>query len=194
MEAAQLETIVDYASRFLGRHPCSELQDLYKRLFQAFHGSEHAISDHQKAREWLLSEWEAVGNWKAEEVSRVMEAIHIEGVTPKLYLVHLAPARTLGIDPEIILQEFLRTAECFPKDSLLNGGSLQDDFVESWRIVGRAISAGLINRIILSACAYGELSLELEKAGWPAMHHSETFRAAYSPHYRLVLDPSRVIS
>jgi hypothetical protein len=183
------ERIESYMVKYTDKFPCSEIRDLYKRLFQGFHGAAHSVTDRESARDWLMREWEQVSDWKADKICDVTEAITIEGVTPPLFIVHLGPARMSGADPNAILDEFLRTSESFPKESLLDNGNLHELFIDIWKEIGTLISKCNLKPEYRD---YPEFTELMERNAWLAVHHSEVYRNTYNPHYRVILDPSRI--
>jgi hypothetical protein len=170
--------IVAFVEGFVATYPESDIRDIYKVLYQAFHGPEHAVTNREKAREWLLSEWTGLDLRSVSKDAPLVEARFVEGVTPPLWAIHLLPAKRAGIDPELILEEFLRASEEFPKAYPSPDINLHQAFVEAWR------------KLDFPRDEFAAFSGEVEKQKWPAMHHSERFREAYGPHYRLVMDPS----
>ncbi len=172
-------------SRSLERYPRSELRDIYKLLFQTFHGAEHAVSDIETARLWLMREWESL---PASGANPLIEPIFIEGdppVTPPLHRLHLVPAKASGIDPERILSEFLRTTADFPRAYPAETDDLHQAFLSAWENLGDAIRRGDLD---FDFDNYRAFSCKMKQEGWPAAHHSTAFRKAYDPHYRLVMD------
>jgi hypothetical protein len=183
------EQIASYVVNYISRFPHSEIRDLYKRLFQAFHGSEHSVTNRESAHEWLLREWEEVSDWNTDQIGDVTEAIDIEGVTPPIFLVHLGPAKISGLDPNAILDEFLRTGECFQKNTIAGGVTLHDQFIEVWKEIGTMLpDIGLTDKY-KEYPAFSEL---MKLYGWQAVHHSDLYRNTYNPHYRVIMDPSRL--
>jgi hypothetical protein len=89
--------------------------------------------------------------------------------------VHLRPYVRLGLDAETLLGTFLHTAREFR-------GSTES--IE----VGFAEAAGLARDGLLAFGVADVRSLlaRMRAAGFPAIHHSAVFEAAYHPAYRVV--------
>jgi hypothetical protein len=172
--------VIDFVVATLVRHPVSEVRDVYKLLYQAFLGAEHAVADARKAEEWLRSEWGEVG---PDDRIPLMEPIFIPGVTPPLYRLNLAPAKAMGIPLETITEEFLRVAREFPKSYPTGNDNLRDGFLAAWECVGEAVRSG---RAGLDQDEYTRFSEKMKNAGWPMAYHSPAYRDACKPHYRLV--------
>ncbi len=182
--------VLIFVQRNIERYPRSEVRDIYKLLYQSFYGAGHAVNDIDSAREWLMDEWEEVSPVEQDERHPLLEPIFITTddeipVTPPLYRLHLGTARAMGIDPEIILQEFIRCADGFPRAYPTEDDDPDRAFRAAWSEVGKFISSG---KIELGLEDYAAFSAEVEQAGWRAVHHSETYRREYDPHYRLVMD------
>ncbi len=175
---------IDRVREMLIRYPDSEVRDVYKLLYQAYHGAEHALEDESATRRWLETEWGEVEPIVPDESHPLFEPVFIPDVTPPLYRLHLAPAKASGMSVETVLDEFMKSGSefpvCYPEDGL----ELSEAFYEAWAEVGRAISEGNIS---LGLEDYSQFSAEMEAAGWPPAHHSDAYREAYNPHYRLVM-------
>jgi hypothetical protein len=153
----------------LVRHPFSEIEDLYKLSHQAALGSEHAVTDVRSARDWLMRELVALAG---DPVEPLVEPISADGRTVRL---HLRPFRAARGDPEKLLLAFVRTASEYK-------GSV-DELRRCWAS-------------IVELSAQGEIPFHPEDlrpffdrmaaAGFPAIHHSAQYKAAYQPSYRVV--------
>jgi hypothetical protein len=163
------------------RWPQSEVRDIYKFLYQAFHGPGHIVRDADEAVRMLISEWSEI---EAPTGSRepVSEPVHIDGVTPPLFMIHLVRAKAANIEPDRIASLLLRTAEEFPGSWTMDRNELHEDFKGAWREVGEAIERKTLH---LDLNAYDVFTGMVEGSNWPAVHHSDAFRSAYDPHYRL---------
>ena len=175
--------VIDRVREMLDRYPESEVRDVYKLLFQAYHGAEHALVDESAVRRFLEIEWRGIGAIEPDESHPLFEPVFIPDVTPPLFRLHLGPAKASGMSVEIILDEFVKAGSEFPVCYPVDGRELSDAFQEAWAEVGRAISEGNIS---LGLEDYSQFSAEMEAAGWPPVHHSEAYCEAYNPHYRLV--------
>jgi hypothetical protein len=151
------------------RYPCWELDDVYKLIHQAAMGSEHATTDEAHAREWLTRE---LADLRSGPVELLLDPISADGLIVR---VHLRPFASLGLDSEALLAAFLRTGKEFRGST--------DRIEESFSEAARLARGGLL--------AFGEtdvLSLiaRMKSVGFPAVHHSAVFEAAYHPAYRVV--------
>lgn len=178
------DPIVKFISDYLVKYPESEVRDIYKLLYQAYHGPEHFSLNTDETWMYLEEEWNTLGESRLNLGKVLLEPIFINGVTPGLFRLNLAPAKALGINPRDILDEFLRTAKGFPECYPNNNMNLHESFINAWKVIGRA---GQTGEIVLDPEAYKGFSSLLQENEWVAAHHSEQYRKLYKPHYRLVL-------
>ena len=143
------------------RYPLMRPQDYGKLAYQSEFGPEHMIADEQSAARYILSEWQAVAS----------------GGVPQ--------------NPEPIgngLCRFHLTKDMFSRE---NAAALARLFAQSAR-VHTGTPEGLETRIaILAQLPVDGMGVWLagwRKEGYPAVHHSEAFRGAYHPHYRVLLE------
>ena len=150
----------------LQRYPLMGPEDCAKLIYQSEFAGEHMIADAEQSLEWVrreLDETEACNGEIYEEIGDGMARLH------------LGPAKAAGMSPEEINQRFVSSAA---KAEVTKEGQEQ--------------KLRLLERLCREGCtpfSVGELSDFLEKyraAGSPALHHSEGYRKAYAPHYRVV--------
>ncbi len=151
------------------RYPLWELDDLYKLVQQAALGSEHAVTDEQAARDRLARELTEMGPGPDEPL---VDPISPDGVIVR---VHLRTYARLGLASERLLQAFLRTACGFR-------GSVED--IE--RALTEAERLARDGLLPFERDAVTRFAARMGLAGFPAMHHSTAYRAAYRPAYRVV--------
>lgn len=146
------------------RYPFMQVQDVYKLVFQAVFGSEHAVIDSQSARKWLEQEIEQLGPGPNEPV---IDPIAAEG---QVVRVHLRPFLAEGGDPETLLDAFIRSGKEIHGDA--------QTFASYWMV---ARQTGHFSQAEMDA--YYETK---RTEGFPAVHHSPVYAAAYCPAYRVV--------
>jgi len=159
------DILIDHARR----HPCWALEDLYKLVHQGAMGSEHAVIDEARAREWLARE---LKDLKSGPEEPLLDPISSDGLIVR---VHLRPLVRLSLDPGLLLAAFVRTAREFRGST----ERIEESFAEA---------AGLARDELL---AFDEADVNgffarMKVAGFPAVHHSAAFEAAYRPAYRVV--------
>lgn len=157
-------------ARHTVRHPKLEAQDLYKLVYQAAWGSEHAVADVSQARAWLEQEGAHLTEGPEEPV--------IEPISPdgQIVRVHLRPYVAQGGDLGVLLEAFTRTAQEY------QGTTLQ--LRRYWRYVEQLAKEGAFG---LAVDELSNLFAELEGRGFPALHHSKAYREAYRPAYRVIM-------
>jgi hypothetical protein len=142
---------------------------------------EQIVMDEDEALRMLISEWAGI-EAPAGSHEPVSEPVHIEGVTPPLFMIHLSRAKAAGIEPGRIASLFLRTGAEFPGSWPKDRNELHEEFKRAWREIGGAIEPKMLH---LDLNAYNVFTGMVEGLNWPAVHHSEVYRTAYDPHYRL---------
>jgi hypothetical protein len=155
------------------RQPETRIEDAYKWLFHATCGGEHAIEDEGMARQWLDREWLNLTTVGIREPA-------LERLDPKgrIVRIHLRPYKHSGRDREMLLALFVRSAERFRPEKV------------ELRRVWAALGVELMKRPLskhLTLSEFRRLTMPLERANFPAIHHSDAYVGAYRPAYRVVL-------
>lgn len=169
--APSAEELSAYARAALAAEPSAGVEDVYKWLFQAARGGEHAAPSEEAARKWLEAEWASLGPPLPGEP--LLVPLRPDGGVVRL---NLRPFKAAGGDPEALLQAFLSSARSFAPDPGL--------FVASWRAFGRGLAEGGGDG--WTAGAFRELDRSSERAGWPARHHGRRYAEARQPAYRVL--------
>lgn len=157
------------ALRHLARYPAMQVEDVYKLAHQACLGSEHAVRDRAQAERWLERELAQIGDGPQEPT--------IDPISPdgRIVRVHLRAFVAAGGDATDLLDAFVRTANGFR-------GS-PERLRSSWATVEALAAGGSLPFSRADAAAFGRRA---DAAGFPAVHHSAAFGAAYRPAYRVV--------
>jgi hypothetical protein len=146
--------------------------DLYKFAHQAAFGPAHAIPDPERAREWMAREVATLEDVPGGPQQRMFESLLPDN---SLVRVHLRPWLEAGRDAEELLFAFVHTAN--------NYQGSPETLEAYWACFRELAGAGVLPLEVDALDAY--LS-QRESEGWPAVHHSEAFEAAYAPAYRVV--------
>ena len=153
----------------LARYPKMEARDIYKLLFQAALGAEHAVRDEAAARDWLVRELDEMGSGPQEPL---LDPISPDG---RIVRVHLRPFVQAGGAPEALLRAFVRTANEVngDREDLPRWGAAAADFADTHPgpPTGEAIRSFFAT---------------MESQYYPTIHHSAAYLAAYRPAYRVV--------
>jgi hypothetical protein len=166
MEIKSLEEIL---ADHLARYPRLQAVDVYKLLHQAALGNEHAVWDEAGARRALECELAGMGSGPAEPL--------IDPISPdgRLARLHLRPWVQAGGDPQALWQAFIRTAKEWQ-----GSPALLDEYSQ------RATDLARRGQLPFAAEELEACFLERKAQGYPAVHHSETYRLLYRPAYRVV--------
>lgn len=146
----------------LDKYPLSEPQDIVKLLYQREFGPAHAIPDPERALNWLKEEYESC----VQE-----EGFLLEYIGNGYARLDLKKLDANGIT-------CVRAAEAFVKSAVPAGD--KKAFAD---MLGELSKDELIRKLCPGLAAY---IADYIAAGCPAVHHSETYRAAYAPAYRVV--------
>ncbi len=157
------------------RYPRWQLGDLYKLVHQGALGSEHAVTDDAHARARLTQEIAEMGPGPEEPL---VDAVVPDGAIVR---VHLRPYVRLGLDPESLLETFLRTAREFRGSPERIEGGLAE---AAW-----LVREGRLGFREADVVSFGE---RMRRSGFPAIHHSDEYVAEYRPAYRVVACASMV--
>ncbi len=151
------------------RYPYWAISDLYKLIHQSTMGSEHAMGNEDRVRDWLRTE---LNSLVPGPVEPLLDPISPDG---KIVRIHLRPFSKLNLDEEKLLQAFLHTAQIvIPSTNQL------------FEYAGIAIRLAEDEYISFDADEiYGYIQ-GLRDSGFPAVHHSQIFEDNYLPAYRVV--------
>ena len=154
----------------LQSYPAMEIQDLYKLVYQAAMGSEHAAPDRDAARDWLEQEASALTPRQGEPL---ITPLSPDGI---LVRVHLRAFLERGGDPEELLTAFVETAERFA------GSAARLE--RYWGYLATMAEAEELAFTKEQLTAY---FARRSRQGLPAVRHSAAYRDHYDPAYRVVL-------
>jgi hypothetical protein len=151
-------------------HPLAAAEDLYKFLHQAVFGPGHAIPDRQAAAAYLERELAGLG----PPLENEPRCEPLGGDLP-LVRVNLRPFVADGGDAGALTDTFVATANRHRTDDEEMATVL--DLAARWLpCAGRGEQVSELR----------ELAAEMAAQGYPAIHHSEIYREAYRPAYRVV--------
>lgn len=156
-------------SAHFARYPAMQLDDIYKLLHQAALGPGHAVENSAAARKRLDEEIIALG---AAPVELLQDVISPDG---RLGRVHLRPYLASGGDRDSLLRAFVETANSYPASP--------DKLAKFCGCLGDLAAAGGIPFSREATLAYFD---RIARDGYPVIHHSEAYRNAYHPAYRVV--------
>lgn len=164
-----MKFVGELLGRQFQRYPRMELTDVYKLLHQAAMGPEHAVQDPAGARERLESEVAQLGEGPQEQL---VDVISPDG---NLARIHLRPYLAAGLALETLAEAFVQTART-------RSGS-PDKLAKFCGCLGDLAAAG---GIPFSRDEVESYFASIVKRGYPVVHHSQAYREAYRPAYRVV--------
>ena len=148
-------------------HPSCEPTDLIKLCFQAAYGAEHLIADVERAKHFFYTEYEATSP---------KDCAAFEEISDKYCRVNIAAWKFRGYDPDRLFDIFIDTARrSAPADDGIS------PFLDT---VGHIAERG---GLPFSVEAWQTVLSQYE--GGP-VHHSQHYRDAEAPAYRVVLTES----
>ncbi|MBX3244039.1 MAG: hypothetical protein KF685_06240 [Acidobacteria bacterium] len=165
--------LLDFAIPIWETEPAMNAQDAYKWLYQATRGAEHAVSDKEKAFARLETEWNALTQPSDDEP--LWQPLRPDGLIGRL---NLRPFKATGGSVIDLQNAFLNSSLAF--DS--NGEFLYS----AWIDLGDRLSASPYGN--LNITDWRVLDAELQTHAFPAMGHSQTYRLAHSPAYRILVN------
>ena len=143
--------------------------DLYKLIYQAVMGAEHAVFDEADPRKWLLAEISNMGFGPDEPL------VDIISPDDAVVRVHLRPFVRAGKNVEQLLDAFLHTAHEF------------HGLVQRLETYGRdAVQEATGGVFPFGADEVAAYMRRMKENGFPAVRHSPSFEAEYRPAYRVV--------
>lgn len=155
------ERLLDHAARY----PKAEAQDYMKYLYQSAFGCEHLIADPSAAAAYIRRE-AATALKHGGDVTEPLD-----GPFCRVFLDVLES----GLTPETLAALFVLSSEHQEEGTRL--------LEEKLGVLMQLVDAGEVPL----DCADTEAKLrQWREAGYPACHHSESFRKVYAPAYRLM--------
>ncbi len=153
----------------LERCPLATAADVYKFVHQSVFGPAHFVPDPEQARAYLEREMAGLEGGPAAEPL-------LEELSDTLVRVNLRPFLAAGGDGEALVAALVESARSVVGDPALMEARLAAAVRVLERLGRREDSAAL-----------AALARELAGRGFPAIEHSQRYRAAYRPAYRVVL-------
>lgn len=169
MPLAEDEGLHRLLTNHLARYPQMTVQDVYKLLFQAAMGAEHAVTDVEAARRRLWRELSELGGSPEEPL--------IDPLSPdgSLMRLHLRPYVAAQGDTAALLDAFVRTAREYR-------GSVEA-LRRYWHAAERLSTAGCLPFVTAALQRFWAAMQAIE---FPAVHHSVVYTHAYRPAYRVI--------
>ena len=164
-EREQRKNTLDRIREHVRAYPKLEIEDIFKFIHQSACGCEHLVSDRNTAAERIIQEYSTI---------QVKEKPRIDALDGKYSRVHLSCLND-GLSAQTLAGLFCLSAK---KEN--DAQKLIDQKLISVR---ELIADGTIKA---DAELFEKKALEWRAAGYPAVHHSNTFRNEYCPAYRVI--------
>lgn len=166
------QNIESFVAKQLAEYPKSRLLDLYKSCFQDYMGAEHLISDSASVRKYLDYE---LATTKTEE----LQPWYYEpcGINGNYVRVSIRTIKEGIISEDQLLDALVRSANTSERPS-----------VDTWKGNWHEITS-VIDTMNIHLPHYAEDKQYIDSiltAGKYAISHSQEYREAYHPHYRIV--------
>ncbi len=157
-----------YLKKQIQLHPSMQMQDVLKMCYQAVFGVEHMLADTNKARQYFYQEYEA---------TPASFAIPLyEPISEDFCRINLAAWKARALDPEELFQLFVASA----KHTVLG---TRTDLNNCAKSAEKLMSKGIFP---FSLEEWREYYVAYKNNGICPVHHSDIYRQAEQPAYRLV--------
>ena len=147
------------------KYPLMQIQDIMKFLHQSSFGCEHLVTDLKSAIDYITGESK---NCCLDNENLIDS---LDGKYSRVHLSYLG----CGLRSETLGKIFIKSAKNEP-DGMLN-------LEEKIKAVTVLIKE---NKLPFSVTEFEKSIAEWRNNGFPAIHHSEEFRANYNPAYRVI--------
>lgn len=162
-----MESLYQILLDHTGRYPLMEPTDAVKLIYQNEFGGGHLIRDEESCLNYLRREYGSV--------KQSPDAPLAEDIGNGMFRIHLNALDHNGYSLELLGADFLQSAK-------IHRGSL-DSFLSKLEVLVRLTREG---RMPFSAEELESYLTTYRQAGYPMVSHSETYRKAYSPAYRII--------
>ncbi len=146
-------------------YPNLQAEDVFKYLFQSAFGCEHLVSSEDVALNYIEREYATLSQ---------AEGLKTEPLDGDYSRVHLSCLNE-GLTPKTLAKLFCLSAQ---KEEEGRAG-----LEEKIEVAKELVTSGTLP---LDVDEFNQNLDTWKELGYPAVHHSETFRAAYKPAYRVI--------
>ena len=164
-----METLKQVLIFHARRYPMMEPTDAVKLIYQNEFGGGHLIRDEAACRAYLQREYGAVAQSDTIPLT--------EPIGNGLVRVNIAALDAHRYPPEALASEFIHSAA-------VHAGTL-DIFLKKLDILRQVVAEGHFR---FTSEALETYLIAYAESGYPMVSHSDAFRKAYSPTYRIILE------
>lgn len=162
-----MEELTQILLQHARQYPKMEPTDAVKLIYQNEFGGGHLIRDPEKMLQYLRMEYEQtpkdLSHPQSEEIGNGILRIFLAGLTP---------------------EELERLGQCFLASAQAHQGN-RERFFAKLALLRAMTFQGCLPFSLAALDAYLK---DYQKSDFPAVSHSETYRNAYHPAYRIVLE------
>lgn len=153
-------------------HPEMEPQDVIKQCFQSAFGAEHILTDLQRAEDYLYLEFEST---EAEDI------LLTEDISDKFCRVNIAAWKYRNLSKKLLFDAFTQSGKTFFGEKTAERGHVEfRALMREYEITLKSVwNEEKMREFTAFVDAYYEQGIR-------PVHHSEIYRTAYNPHYRVV--------
>ena len=163
-----METLEQVLRRHARKYPMMQPTDAVKLIYQNVFGGGHLIKDREACLRALQREY--------ENAPQEQHAPLLESIGNGLVRVMLNAIDGSGYSIRQLGEDFIRSSQ--EHQGNLNG------FLMKLEILRKVTASGVFGFTLEELDGYLE---EYKEAGYPMVSHSEAYRQAYNPAYRIVL-------
>lgn len=149
------------------RYPACEASDVFKYLFHSSFGCEHLVKDENAVLEYIKKEHKDMAKSESPLVER------LDGGYSRVSLFSVDE----GLKPETLAKMFRLSAKKEPCG--------KEMLEEKLRVATEMVEIG---ELPFDKDEFDRELSSWREAGYPAVHHSDTFKAEYKPSYRVIAD------
>ena len=157
-----------YLKKQLKLHPSMQMQDIIKMCYQATFGVEHMLTDIERARRYFYQEYDATPSDSSVPL--------YEPISENFCRVNLAAWKSSDFAPEELFQLFVSSAKH-------NIPGSPTDFDTLAKAAETLIATEIFS---FSSEAWNEYYTAYKNNGMHPVHHSDAYRQAEKPAYRLI--------
>ncbi|MDZ7262231.1 MAG: hypothetical protein ONB05_09030 [candidate division KSB1 bacterium] len=145
------------------------VQDAYKLLYQSIFGVTHILGNTEAARQYLSQEYESI------DASLDEPLIEPISLNQEIVRINLRPFKARKGSPDKLFQVMISSAQ------EIQGNQLQ--FMELWQEFKALVYQGKLKFDLAELETFDQ---EVAQRHYPCVHHSEGYRHAHRPSYRVV--------
>lgn len=157
-----------YLKKQIELHPSMQMQDVIKMCYQAVFGAEHMLTDIEKARQYFFQEYEAT--------PASFSIPLYEPISEDFCRINLAAWKARELNPEELFELFVSSAK-------YNVPGTRTDLNNCAKSAEQLIAKGSFP---FSLEEWRECYVAYKNNGMLPVHHSEAYRLAEHPAYRLI--------